>query len=289
MSYKLQNNTVKEMQEFNLTGNVVPISWFHFIKYDNGKPRTKAIMLLADILYWYRPTNVRDEHTGQFLRVEQKFKADMLQKQYGQYAELFGYSKNQVKSAIDYLVEEGYLHREFRNIKVMGRSVNNVMYLEPKVDKIKEITFDKVENIPSPNRNKEGGVIDVGTNTKTTTQTSTKNNNGHHQSAKVQPIIYAKTIADDECYSAIKYYNHRYYMINDKFLALKVNQWQQVKDKFEKVMDEQGLTVDDMKSVIDRYFCVVDSNDYNILHFISGDIIKHQLASLGLAHYSEVN
>jgi len=78
-------------------------------------------------------------------------------------------------------------------------------------------------------------------------------------------------------------------MINDKFLALKVNQWQQVKDKFEKVMDEQGLTVEDMKSVIDRYFCVVDSNDYNILHFISGDIIKNQLASLGLAHYSEVN
>lgn len=124
--------------------------------------------------------------------------------------------------------------------------------------------------------------------TESTTETTNRDNNGHHQSAKVQPIIYAKTIADDECYSAIKYYNHRYYMINDKFLALKVNQWQQVKDKFEKVMDEQGLTVDDMKLVIDKYFDTVTSNDYNILHFISGDIIKNQLASLGLAHYSEV-
>lgn len=289
MSYKLQNKTVKKMQEFNLTGNVVPISWFHFIKYDNGKPRSKAIMILADILYWYRPTNVRDEHTGQFLRVEQKFKADMLQKQYAQYAELFGYSKNQVKSAIDYLVEEGYLHREFRNIKVMGRSVNNVMYLEPKVDKIKEITFDKIENIPSPNRNEEGDVIDVGTNTKTTTQTSTKNNNGHQQSAKAYPYYhkYAK-LADDELYSVVEYYNNIYARENESNLYLKPHQWGNVRKTLKYYLYELQLTVDDMKQVIDKYFADVES-DHNILHFISGDIIKHRLVELGLAHYSEVD
>jgi hypothetical protein len=172
------------------------------------------------------------------------------------------------------LIEEGRIKRKELKEK-----------LAEKGDISKKRYFEGIKSEENAETNEQNMRVN---NTKRTILSNNTNNNGHHQSAKVQPIIYAKTIADDECYSAIKYYNHRYYMINDKFLALKVNQWQQVKDKFEKVMDEQGLTVEDMKSVIDRYFCVVDSNDYNILHFISGDIIKNQLASLGLAHYNEV-
>jgi len=185
--------------------------------------------------------------------------------------------KTSISNGIKELIEAGYIEREMkRNEKGQFKGYEYRVYEVPPESGFSDIGLS------------ENGKTDT-TNNYITKNKETNNNNGHHQSAKVQPIIYAKTIADDECYSAIKYYNHRYYMINDKFLALKVNQWQQVKDKFEKVMDEQGLTVDDMKLVIDKYFDTVTSNDYNILHFISGDIIKNQLASLGLAHYSEVD
>ena len=188
--------------------------------------------------------------------------------------------KDTLYKYLDQLIEKDYIRKHKKKEK--GKFARNEYEI---IVMPKESPFPNSSDTVSSDT---GKAETISTSSISTSYNNTSNN-GHHQSAKVQPIIYAKTIADDECYSAIKYYNHRYYMINDKFLALKVNQWQQVKDKFEKVMDKQGLTVDDMKLVIDKYFDTVTSNDYNILHFISGDIIKNQLASLGLAHYSEVN
>jgi hypothetical protein len=292
MSYDLQNENVMKMKkEVNLTGNVVPVSWFENLTFDNGKPQISAIMILADICYWFRPTEVRDEASGKLLGYEQKFKADKLQKQYKGYVELFGFGKDEVKNAFKFLENEGLIEREFRNIVVQGLHLSNVMFIDLNIDRVKEITYlnSNQKTTGGYSDKPHGGITTNQTYTKTSHKNTQRDNNGHQQSAKAKPVYYLQKVANDEIVDICNYYDKQYYSVNEKVLKLKPHQWINVRKVLSKYLDENQLTVEDMKSVIDRYFCVVDSNDYNILHFISGDIIKHQIVDLGLAHYSEVN
>ena len=70
--------TVDRMCRLQFTGNVIPSSWYHTIKKETGKPNLNAIIILADIVYWYRPVEIRDEATGQLCGFKKKFQADIL-------------------------------------------------------------------------------------------------------------------------------------------------------------------------------------------------------------------
>ncbi len=173
------NKVCEQMKSINIEGNIIPISWYKHIKTKNGSIDHVAITLLADIIYWYRPIEIRDQTSGNIIEYKQKFRADKLQKSYGEYAALFGYSKRQVKRAIDNLVDLSLLNREFRNIRTKsGLPINNVMFLEPIIDNIVDLTYrveygtndgratyNRMYVTPTPERR---------TNTKTTTKTTTE-------------------------------------------------------------------------------------------------------------------
>ena len=77
----IKNNTTKIVQEIgamNITGNVIPPLWYQNIKTPTGKTAFLAINLLADIVYWYRPTIIRDEETGNIIEYKKKFAKDKL-------------------------------------------------------------------------------------------------------------------------------------------------------------------------------------------------------------------
>lgn len=59
------NDIVDRVAEINISGNVTPAIWYKTITKENGKPYLLAIAILSDIVYWYRPSEVRDENTGQ--------------------------------------------------------------------------------------------------------------------------------------------------------------------------------------------------------------------------------
>ena len=137
------NHVCQNMLDLRVSGNVTPISWYKHIQTETKKPKpdVAAITILSDILYWYTPTIIRDEITGDFIGIKQKFKSDKLQKTYQEYSDIFGFSKNQVKAAIDNLVRKELITREFRNIKTKtGLSINNVMYIEPLLENIVKIS-----------------------------------------------------------------------------------------------------------------------------------------------------
>ena len=48
--------SVDDLYGIDFTGNVIPHSWFEAIQTENGKPDLAAIVILAEILYWHRPT-----------------------------------------------------------------------------------------------------------------------------------------------------------------------------------------------------------------------------------------
>ncbi|RZT02819.1 hypothetical protein EV209_0946 [Cuneatibacter caecimuris] len=135
-----QNTIVDQMANIVITGNVIPQNWYRAIVKPTGKPYVEAIMILADIVYWYRPTEVRDEMTGQTTRLQKKFHGDLLQRSYQQISDQFGISKRQAARAVVALEELGVIRREFRDLKINGRSVNNVMYLELIPGRLQELT-----------------------------------------------------------------------------------------------------------------------------------------------------
>jgi len=186
----------EKLKGIKLTGNVVPMQWLQIIVTEKGKPDLLAIMILADIIYWYRPSAVRDE-IGNVISWRKKFKGDLLQKSYKHYAELFGYSKKRIKEAFDLLERMKLIKREFRTIEVKlfddNYTANNVMFVALNVDNVLAITQtgeitepeneenkqdsasqDSAEAIskdkldPPPQKRGEGGNNKEGTNTENT-------------------------------------------------------------------------------------------------------------------------
>ncbi|EKS7866071.1 MULTISPECIES: DnaD domain-containing protein [Bacillus cereus group] len=134
------NSKVVQIGQMNFRGNVIDHGWFKTITLDNGKPYVIAITILGEVVYWYKPTEIRDEESNH-VRYKQKFKADMLQKNYQQLADSFGFTKRQVKDACDYLKERSLIHIEFRTVFVNGTRCNNVMFIEPVPEEIQKISI----------------------------------------------------------------------------------------------------------------------------------------------------
>ena len=89
---------------------------------------------MADIVYWYRPTEVRDEMTGELVGLKKKFHADLLQRSYQQIADQFGITKRDATNAVVELEKMKVIRRVFRTLHVNGQQVPNVLFLDLNVD-----------------------------------------------------------------------------------------------------------------------------------------------------------
>ncbi|MEG7835076.1 DnaD domain protein [Bacillus cereus] len=184
------NNVVLQIGQMNFRGNVIDHGWFKTLTLDNGKPNMVAISILGEVVYWYKPTEVRDEHSNN-VRYKQKFKADTLQKSYQQFADSFGFTKRQVKDACDYLKDRRLVRIEFRTVFVNGTRCNNVMFIEPIPEEIQKISILYWENgtpptlerkrvlqpnvQPSYDKTEEPLTLKRKTNTEITTKNTTEN------------------------------------------------------------------------------------------------------------------
>lgn len=150
------NDIVDALASMQFTGNVIPQTWYKHIIKDTGKPDLLAIVLLSDIVYWYRPTEVRDEVTGQIVGYNKKFRADLLQRNYEQLAEQFGETKRNVRDAITRLESFGIIRRQFRTIETAtGVRCNNVLFIELVPERLFDITYCGGETTPmTPNCNR---------------------------------------------------------------------------------------------------------------------------------------
>lgn len=128
--YSTGHDVVDQVGSVHFEGNILPTSWFSSFLLDSGKPDLNAIVLLSEIVYWHRPTVVRDEYSGQVLHTKKKFKADLLQRSYQSFSDQFGFSKLQVKDAFDRLEKTGVIKRHWRTIEANNQKYNNVLYIE---------------------------------------------------------------------------------------------------------------------------------------------------------------
>ncbi len=151
MTYDLTDD-VKNIGSLNFEGNVTPIEWFSHIRLPNNKPDLVSIILLSDIVYWYRPTTLRDECSGKIISYRKKFKSDLLQKSYNDLEDLFRLTKDQIKKSLQRLEQLNLIKRVFRHINSQGSSLANVMFIQIFPEQISKITEK---------------ILDVGINTHT--------------------------------------------------------------------------------------------------------------------------
>ena len=151
------NEIVDAMATMQITGNVIPQIWYKQIRKETGKPDLLAIVLLADIVYWYRPQEVRDETTGQIIGYRKRIAEDLFQRSYDQFANMFGESKRSVQEAIVRLERIGVIRRVFRTIEFNGSKYNNVLYIELFPKRLFELTYPKDSNgAVTQKRNRHG-------------------------------------------------------------------------------------------------------------------------------------
>ena len=140
-NFSTGNKIADSIGKMNFTGNVIPPAWFKTIVYKNGKPNLNAIVILSDIVYWYRPSEICDKKTGRITGIKKKFKADKLQRSYGQLAEQYNLSKQQVTDAVIFLEKLGVVRRELRNIVINGRKLVNLLFIDIVPQILYKITF----------------------------------------------------------------------------------------------------------------------------------------------------
>ena len=168
------HDVVDQVGSVHLEGNILPTNWFSTFVLDSGKPDLNAIVLLSEIVYWHRPTVVRDEYSGQVVRVKKKFKSDLLQRSYQSFSDQFGFSKQQVKEAFDRLVEIGVIKRHWRTIEANNKKYNNVLFIElvtPVLFEMTTLPVSKGGGSMSPEG--EAPHFKRGTNTESTTNITT--------------------------------------------------------------------------------------------------------------------
>lgn len=140
MSTSTPTDTVVAIGQINLTGNVTPASWWRHITLPSGRPDQTAITLLAEIVYWYRPSEVRDEITGTLVGYRKRFHGDKLQRSYQAFADQFGFSKREATDALKRLRDAGFITLELRTIQTSeGITLSNVLYVEPVPEAVLDI------------------------------------------------------------------------------------------------------------------------------------------------------
>ncbi len=170
---------VAEIGKIHFEGNIIPHQWYQHVRLESGKPDLPAIIILSEIVYWYRPYQLLDKRGKPLLR--KRFDGDMFQCTAAYFSSKFGLTKDQTRKALKRLEEGGYIRREYRDIVQQGILRNNIMFIEPVPLMILAITHTAIvgeaasimPDPPSPVGDLIKGIkITTETSTETTTTTT---------------------------------------------------------------------------------------------------------------------
>lgn len=164
------SQAVLEVGTISFEGNIIPPTWFDHIKYPNGKPHLNAIVVLSEIVYWYRPMTVKDPVSLKVKEYRKKFKGEYLQLNRKELSEKFGITPKQATDALKKLEECEVIKKHLLKSLMTdsGKKLGNVPYVELVPSTLRNIThpyyLQDRGSVPQ-----EGGLVPVGqTNTENT-------------------------------------------------------------------------------------------------------------------------
>lgn len=218
------NEIVDMVGRISITGNIIPQIWYKTITHPSGKPYLEAIVILSDIVYWYRPTEVRDERTGEVIAYRKRFKADLLQRSYADLAQQFGISKREATNAVVALEKIGVVRRHLRTIDVNGTKTANVLFLELVPKALLALTCGEVTPLTFKRE----------TNTENTTENTTETSTRDRATAPAKAAPEKKGTYG--CYGNVKLSDTDLSKLKAEFPA----DWQERIDRLSTYMDSSG-------------------------------------------------
>jgi len=221
----------------------IPHMWFQTIVYKNGKPNMNAIIILAEIVYWYRPSVEKNESTGEFIGYKKRFKADLLQKNRSGFSKTFGLTKDQVYTALKTLEEMGIITNHLRQIELMDTTLNNVRFIELHAEQLKSITYPVVqERDPIVQEREPSRIETTPLSYRNETYTSTTGTEiTSPQTTQSNPIVEKVSTVHHDIINHLNSKTGKKYKTSTKTTRTLINA--RIKD---------GFTLDDFKQVIDN-------------------------------------
>lgn len=242
------NEIVDMVGRISITGNIIPQIWYKTITHPSGKPYLEAIVILSDIVYWYRPTEVRDERTGEVIAYRKRFKADLLQRSYADLAQQFGISKREATNAVVALEKIGVVRRHLRTIDVNGTKMANVLFLElvPKAllaltcGEVTPITFKSDTSHVQKGDLSRSEVTPLTFKSETNTENTTENTTETSTRDRATVTAPAKAAPEKKgtygCYGNVKLSDTDLSKLKAEFPA----DWQERTDRLSTYMDSSG-------------------------------------------------
>lgn len=242
------NEIVDMVGRISITGNIIPQIWYKTITHPSGKPYLEAIVILSDIVYWYRPTEVRDERTGEVIAYRKRFKADLLQRSYADLAQQFGISKREATNAVVALEKIGVVRRHLRTIDVNGTKMANVLFLElvPKAllaltcGEVTPITFKSDSSHVQKGDLSRSEVTPLTFKSETNTENTTENTTETSTRDRATVTAPAKAAPEKKgtygCYGNVKLSDTDLSKLKAEFPA----DWQERIDRLSTYMDSSG-------------------------------------------------
>lgn len=107
--FEMASSEVEQFGLLHISGDVVPPEFFQAIKFENCKPDLLSVLILSNLLYWYRPIKPRDERTDHATAWRQKFQGEMLSRTYQEWADIYGATERQARDACHRLQAKGLI------------------------------------------------------------------------------------------------------------------------------------------------------------------------------------
>ncbi len=146
------NEVVDKMANISFRGDVIPSTWYSTFKDEKGKINAMALLMLANIVYWYRPTIIRDENGEVFVK---RFKSDLLQRSYNEFCDMFSIGRMTATRNLIYLEEHKVIERVFKDVETeSGQILYNTMFIKLNFDELMKKTFPE-EDDDFPNNENE--------------------------------------------------------------------------------------------------------------------------------------
>lgn len=142
------STVVDTIGQMYFEGNIIDRRWMAApkLRLPSGRLNLPALIVLADIIYWHRPTIVVDEHTNQITEVRKKFSEKEMYKSYEEWADSLGLTVRQLREAVAFLVAANIIKRRVGTFKMRsGVRSNNVAFITPIPDAIRSLTYGTAE------------------------------------------------------------------------------------------------------------------------------------------------
>ena len=137
--------------EHKFIGALAPYAWFTKILDERGRPYHLAILLLAEIVGWYRPKLELAKGSNTWL-ARKRFKRDRLQMSRGELAKKFNTDEDTITKALTFLAE--CLHaigRSYHDLVICGRKYRNCLFIWPVPEVIEKLCeTDEAEDESGP-------------------------------------------------------------------------------------------------------------------------------------------